>query len=157
MRKAARKIVTVRSKAISNATAASPVEGAFAEIVELIRAARQQAARAIDSGLIELYWRIGDYLHRKIESDGWATGTVVQLAAHIAQRELGQRGFSPQNLWRMRQFFVAYCGLPKLSTALRELQVDLDPLRQVRALDLATRTNQGLQNDKLRRRCIGQG
>ena len=121
MKKAAPKIVTVRSKAISNATAASPVEGAFDEIVELIRAARQRAARAINSGLIELYWRIGDYLHRKIESDGWAKGTVVQLAAHIAQREPGQRGFSQQNLWRMRQFFVAYRGLPKLSPLLREL------------------------------------
>ena len=105
----------------SKATVASPVEGAFDEIVELIRAARQQAVRAVNGELIELYWRIGDYLHRKIESDGWAKGTVVQLAAYIAQREPGLRGFSPQNLWRMRQFFVAYRDDPKLSPLVRVL------------------------------------
>jgi len=120
-KKAAGKAKTVRSKAISNSMAVAPVERAFDEIVELIRAARQQAARAVNTGLIELYWRIGDYLHCKIESDGWAKGTVVQLAAHIAQREPGLRGFSPQNLWRMRQFFVAYRDEPKLSPLLREL------------------------------------
>lgn len=111
----------MKKKAGPKATAVSPVEGAFDEIVELIRAARQQAVRAVNTELIELYWRIGDYLHRKIESDGWAKGTVVQLAAYIAQREPGLRGFSPQNLWRMRQFFVAYRDDPKLSPLLREL------------------------------------
>lgn len=98
-----------------------PVETAFSEVVQLIQASRQQAARAVNTELIELYWRIGDYLHRKIESDGWAKGTVVQLAAYIAQREPGLRGFSPQNLWRMRQFFVTYRDLPELSPLLREL------------------------------------
>jgi len=116
-KKAARKAKTVRSKAM----VVSPVERAFDEIVELIRAARQQAARTVNTELIELYWRIGDYLHRKIESDGWAKGTVVQLAAYIAQREPGLRGFSPQNLWRMRQFFVAYRDDPKLSPLVRVL------------------------------------
>jgi predicted nuclease of restriction endonuclease-like (RecB) superfamily len=116
-KKAARKAKTVRSKAM----VVSPVERAFDEIVELIRAARQQAVRTVNTELIELYWRIGDYLHRKIESDGWAKGTVVQLAAYIAQREPGLRGFSPQNLWRMRQFFVTYRDDPKLSPLVRVL------------------------------------
>ncbi|MDP3454269.1 YhcG family protein [Methyloversatilis sp.] len=109
------------NSARSKATVEAPVERAFDEIVELIRAARQQAARAVNTGLIELYWRIGDYLHRKIEADGWAKGTVVQLAAWIAQREPGLRGFSPQNLWRMRQFFVAYRDDAELSPLLRDL------------------------------------
>jgi predicted nuclease of restriction endonuclease-like (RecB) superfamily len=120
-KKATRKATTVRSKGISKAIVASPVERAFDEIVELIRTARQHAARAVNTELIELYWRIGDYLHRKIEADGWAKGTVVQLAAYIAQREPGLRGFSPQNLWRMRQFFVAYRNFRRLSPLLREL------------------------------------
>ncbi len=43
----------------------------------------------------------------KIEADGWGEGIVVQLADYIARREPGKRGFSAQNLWRMRQFFEA--------------------------------------------------
>jgi predicted nuclease of restriction endonuclease-like (RecB) superfamily len=120
-KKAARKAKQVGSKAISKGLVVSPDESAFDEVVELIRSARQQVARAVNSELIELYWSIGDYLHRKIESDGWAKGTVVQLAAYIAQREPGLRGFSPQNLWRMRQFFVAYRDDPKLSPLVRVL------------------------------------
>ena len=51
MRKAARKAKTVRSKAM----VMSPVEGAFEEIVELIRAARQPAPRTVNTEWIELY------------------------------------------------------------------------------------------------------
>jgi predicted nuclease of restriction endonuclease-like (RecB) superfamily len=99
----------------------TPAESAFHEIVDLIRAARQKAVRAVNTELIDLYWRIGDYLHRKIQSAGWAKGTVVELAAYIARCEPGLRGFSPQNLWRMRQFFATYQDEPTLSTLLREL------------------------------------
>ncbi len=108
--------------AATAATAASvPVEAAFAEVVGLIQAARGRAWQAVNTELIELYWRIGDYLHHRIEADGWAQGTVVQLAAYIAQRVPGLRGFSPQNLWRMRQFFEAYRDDPGLSPLVRVL------------------------------------
>lgn len=106
--------------AVANAATAL-ADAAFDEVVSLIHAARQRAVQAVNTELIDLYWRIGEHLHHKIEADGWAKGTVVQLAAYIAQREPGMRGFSPQNLWRMRQFFEAYRHEPKLSTLLREL------------------------------------
>ena len=101
--------------------APAPMDADFAEVVKLIHTSRQQALRAVNTELIDLYWRIGEYLHHKIEADGWAKGTVVQLAGYIAQREPGLRGFSPQNLWRMRQFFEAYRGDSKLSPLLRVL------------------------------------
>ncbi len=44
-----------------------------------------------------------------------------ELSTYIQRRQAGLRGFSPQNLWRMRQFFEAYRSEPKLSTLLREL------------------------------------
>ncbi len=87
----------------------------------LIREARQRAIHAVNTELINLYWHIGQYLHHRIKADGWAKGTVEQLAAYIARNEPGIRGFSAQNLWRMRQFFEAYPVPEKLSTLLREL------------------------------------
>jgi predicted nuclease of restriction endonuclease-like (RecB) superfamily len=109
--------------------AAAPADGAvdtaFAEVVDLIRAARQRMTQVANAGVIDLYWRIGQNLHRRIATDGWAKGTVEQLAAYIARREPGRRGFSAQNLWRMRQFFQAYPSAwtaeSKLSTLLREI------------------------------------
>ena len=96
-------------------------DAAFGEVVQLIQAARQRAVQAVNTELITLYWHIGELLHHRIEADGWAKGTVVQLAAYIARREPSLRGFSSQNLWRMRQFFQAYRGQTELSTLLRAL------------------------------------
>ncbi len=49
----------------------------------------------------------------------------MQLAVYIALREPGKRGFSSQNLWRMRQFFEAAPAVAKLSPAGREIHDDL--------------------------------
>jgi predicted nuclease of restriction endonuclease-like (RecB) superfamily len=94
----------------------------FDEIVAMIEQSRHQAARVVNAVLVDLYWRIGEYLSRKIEADGWGAGTVADLSAHVQLRQPGIRGFSPQNLWRMRQFVEAWRDRPRLSALLRELQ-----------------------------------
>lgn len=93
----------------------------FDEVVQLIEAARRQASRAVNVQLIELYWKIGAVISRRIENDGWGKGTVEDLSSYLSRTQRGARGFSPQNLWRMRQFFEAYRAAPDLSTLLREL------------------------------------
>lgn len=94
---------------------------AFAEVVEMIRASRGQAMTAVNSVLIDLYWNVGEFVSRRIRSDGWGKATVAALSDYIQERHPGLRGFSPQNLWRMRQFFEAYRNHPELSPLLREL------------------------------------
>jgi len=100
---------------------AAPATKAFDEVVDLIRQARQRALRSVNEELIELYWRIGEAISRRIARDGWGQATVAELSAHIQRQDPGVRGFSPQNLWRMRQFYEAYRDQPKLSSLLREL------------------------------------
>lgn len=98
-----------------------PFEDAFVEIVSIIDQSRRRAYKAVNSQLIDLYWKVGESVSRKIESDGWGKGTVTELSRYIQRRQPGIRGFSPQNIWRMRQFFDSYRGQPKLSTLLRVL------------------------------------
>jgi len=93
----------------------------FTEVVQLIQAAQQQVNRTVNAELIDLYWRIGEYVSNKIATDAWGKSTVKALASYIQLHQPGLRGFSPQNIWRMRQFYEAYCLEPKLSTLLREL------------------------------------
>jgi predicted nuclease of restriction endonuclease-like (RecB) superfamily len=76
---------------------------------------------AVNTALISLYWRVGEYISRRIGTDGWGKGTVSALAGYIQRRRPGVRGFSAQNLWRMRQFFDAYAEQPELSPLVREL------------------------------------
>ncbi len=110
-----------RSSTARRRTRAAAAVAGFDEVVRLIEEARRRATRAVNVELIELYWKIGAVISRRIQSDGWGKGTVQQLASHLALTQRGARGFSPQNLWRMRQFFEAYRGAPDLSTLLREL------------------------------------
>lgn len=98
-----------------------PERAAFEEVVRLIEGARSRAAQAVNTSLIELYWSIGEYLSRNIRDAGWGKGTVRSLSAYIQKAQPGIRGFSPQNLWRMRQFFETYREQAILSALLREL------------------------------------
>ncbi|WP_082678574.1 PDDEXK nuclease domain-containing protein [Chlorobium limicola] len=98
-----------------------PEETGFDEVARLIQSARERALQAVNTELIDLYWKIGGILDRRIAEDGWGKGTVVSLSEYIQSRQPGIRGFSPQNLWRMLQFFQAWCNHEKLSTLLRQL------------------------------------
>ena len=93
----------------------------FSEVVHLIAAARQHAYQAVNTTLIDLYWRVGDYVSQKISAEAWGKGTVSLLANYIQLRQPGLRGFSAQNIWRMRQFFEFYSGNAILSPLVREL------------------------------------
>jgi predicted nuclease of restriction endonuclease-like (RecB) superfamily len=93
----------------------------FAEISRLIESARQRAYQAVNTALIELYWQVGAYLSAKIKAAEWGEGVIEQLARHLASTQPGLRGFSAQNIWRMRQFHEAYHGQEKLSPLVREL------------------------------------
>ena len=66
----ARPVTRRRVDAGGALSAAKDDETAFAEVVGLIRAARQRAAQAINTAVVDLYWHIGQYLHHKFEADG---------------------------------------------------------------------------------------
>src|SRR3954453_19761025 len=89
---------------------AAPEEQAFAEVVEMIQAARGQAVAAVNTALIDLYWRIGEYISRKLETAAWGEGVVEALARYIQRHHPSLRGFTRRNLFRMRQLFEAYRG-----------------------------------------------
>lgn len=99
----------------------NPIENRFAEVVQLIDQAKQKAIKAVNTELIDLYWQIGEYLHLRIEKDGWGKGTIKELSKYIQQEQPESKGFSSQNLWRMRQFYGTYRDNPKLATLLRVL------------------------------------
>jgi predicted nuclease of restriction endonuclease-like (RecB) superfamily len=98
-----------------------PLHADFDVVLGFIDAARARAIAAVNTTLIDLYRSIGEFISVKIASDGWGKGTVAALAEAIRRRYPNSRGYSAQNLWRMRQFFESYRDQPKLSALLREL------------------------------------
>lgn len=97
------------------------LQTSFTEVALLISGARQRAAQAVNTQLIELYWQVGGYISKKLEEAEWGEGVVAQLAAYLEKTQPGLRGFTARNLFRMRQFYQAYAGNELVSALLTQL------------------------------------
>lgn len=80
----------------------------FEEIISLINSSRIAAYQTVNTMLIDLYWRIGEYISKKISLSEWGEGIVEQLAHYISRTQPGVRGFTRSNLFRMKQFYEIY-------------------------------------------------
>ncbi|MDB5818462.1 MAG: hypothetical protein JWQ11_2102 [Rhizobacter sp.] len=109
------------ASSLESGTSTAAVESSFIEVVGLIDQARHRALQSVNTQLVDLYWAVGRYISRKLAAAEWRDAVVHQLAEHIALTVPGQRGFSAQNMWRMRQFYDTYCTDSKLSPLVRVL------------------------------------
>jgi len=91
------------------------------DIKARIREARYQALRAVNRELIGLYWDIGRMIVRRQQGGTWGKAIVRKLSDDLQKEFPGIKGFSPQNLWRMKQFYLVYARDPKLSPLAREI------------------------------------
>ena len=103
------------------ATAARPAT-LLADVRKMILQARESVARAVDSGLITLYWHVGrrvgqDILKQKRAEYGLRI--VSGLARHL-EVEFG-RGFGEKNLRRMVQFAEQFPDIRIVAALLRQL------------------------------------
>jgi predicted nuclease of restriction endonuclease-like (RecB) superfamily len=91
------------------------------EIKSEIRNARIRAVLAANREQIRLYWSIGKKIVERQELFGWGKSIVERLALDLRKEYAGTKGFSAQNLWYMRQFFLAYRDLPNLQRLVGEI------------------------------------
>jgi len=96
-------------------------EGAFREVVSLIQRARQRAFQAVNTELIDLYWRVGQYISRKLDKAEWGDSVVDELARYIARQHPDIKGFTRASLFRMRQFHDVYQRDKKVAPLVRQL------------------------------------
>jgi len=94
---------------------------AFEEVISIIERARENAFRAVNHELISMYWEIGRFISKKVTADNWGKSIVQEFSQFIQSHFAGIKGFSPQNIWRMKQFYETYAGNEKLSPLVREI------------------------------------
>ena len=87
----------------------------------MIQKSRGNVFTAVNATVVALYWRIGEYISRKLEAATWGEAVVDKLAHYIQRRQPNLRGFTRRNLFRMRQFYDAYRGHKKVSALLTQL------------------------------------
>ena len=93
----------------------------LAEVKERVRAAQYAALRAVNKELVALYWDIGRMIEERQRGGTWGKSIVTNLAGDLQQEFPGIQGFSAQNLWYMRQFYLAYHGHEKLQPLVGEI------------------------------------
>ncbi len=86
-----------------------------------IVSARQKAYQAVTKQLTELYLLIGRGMYEKIEVSRWGEGIVETLAKDLQRAFPDMKGFSKENLWRMKKLYETYKTYPKLSPLVTEL------------------------------------
>ncbi len=91
------------------------------EIKSRIVASRIQAIRSVNKELIKLYWDIGKSIVDRQKKFGWGKGVVEQLSHDLTNEYANLKGFSSDNLWRMRMFYLGYKDKRKLAQLVPEL------------------------------------
>ena len=100
-------------------------QGVFGDVSKIIDAARESAARSVNAAMTAAYWltgrRIVEFEQSGAERAEYGAALMERLAADLTGR-FG-RGFSSQNIYNMRQFYLSY----QSERILQTLSGKLDP------------------------------
>ena len=86
-----------------------------------ILSARIRAYRGLNRELMKLYWDFGKTIVERQKRYGWGQSIVEKLAKDLQTEFEGREGFSANNLWRIRNFYLAYENSPKLAQLVQEM------------------------------------
>jgi len=91
------------------------------DIKKRILKGQYEALKSVNKELISLYWDIGKSIVNKQKEHGWGKSIVKNLSDELQKEFIGMKGFSVQNLWNMRQFYLEYKENTKLQPLVREI------------------------------------
>jgi predicted nuclease of restriction endonuclease-like (RecB) superfamily len=91
------------------------------KIKQRIRSAQYEALKTVNKELISLYWDIGRIIDEQQREKSWGRSVVETLAKDLQSEFPGIQGFSAQNLWYMRQFYLTYENNQKLQPLVGEI------------------------------------
>ena len=80
----------------------------FVEVIHIIDNARSRAMKAVNAELIQMYWKIGEYLSALCTKAEFGDRIIDDVAAYIARENPGVKGFNRRGLYRMKQFYETY-------------------------------------------------
>lgn len=90
----------------------SLVPDGYSDLVDLIgvevRTTRLRAARAANTELVAMNWRIGRLILERQKAEPWGSGVIKHLALDLRRQFPGMTGLSATNLQYMRAFAAAW-------------------------------------------------
>jgi len=77
-------------------------------IIAKIKESRVRFAIQVNSGMIELYWEIGNEILRRQKNEGWGAKVIDRLSKDLKETFPDMNGFSPRNLGSMKKFAASW-------------------------------------------------
>lgn len=93
----------------------------IAEIKNRICQAQYSAFKAVNREMIGLYRDIGRMIIERQSKYGWGKAVVETMARDLQKEFPGMQGYSKDNLWRMRKFYLQYKDSAKLAPLVQEI------------------------------------
>ena len=91
------------------------------DVKQRISSAQVKAFRGLNRELIKLYWDIGQMIVERQFKYGWGKSIVERLSVDLRSELKAVCGYSVQNLWYMRQFYLEYKENSKLQQLVGEI------------------------------------
>ena len=91
------------------------------EIKSRVREAQHRALQHVNREQMQLYWDLGRLIAERQQQQGWGKAIVENLARDLQKEFAGMSGFSVQNLWYMRQFYLEYSASAVLQPLVGEI------------------------------------
>ncbi len=96
-------------------------ESLIKDVKEKIYVRQYETLKHVNSQTIKLYWEIGEEIYNQQKDKSWGKSVVEILSQELQKEFPGVKGYSTQNLWRMRSFYMEYKDNGKLSLLAREI------------------------------------
>jgi predicted nuclease of restriction endonuclease-like (RecB) superfamily len=80
------------------------------QIITEIKTTRIVVAHEVNSAMMRMYWNIGKRLSVEKLEKGYGSGVVKRLSSDLQQEFPDTTGFSPRNLWNMKNFYEFYAS-----------------------------------------------
>ncbi|HCJ67420.1 MAG TPA: DUF1016 domain-containing protein [Elusimicrobia bacterium] len=77
-------------------------------IIKKVEENKHKAITTVNKLLIDLYWFIGERIVSLQEKSEWGDGVVEKLSQDLRMKYPEMSGFSVQNLWYMKKFYLTY-------------------------------------------------
>ena len=79
-----------------------------AGLIQIIDESRQNALKKVNEELINMYWKVGEFLSKEAEQATFGDAYIDGIASEIQEAFPGIKGFNRRGLYRMKKFYETY-------------------------------------------------
>ena len=81
---------------------------AAGSLIRIISQSRQNALKKVNEELINMYWRVGEYLSKESAKASFGDAYIDSIADEIQDAFPGIKGFNRRGLYMMKKFYETY-------------------------------------------------